>query len=324
MWRNPKEIPNNGIDDDGNGYIDDVYGYDFVNNNGNPMDDNDHGTHVAGTIAGVGNNGLGIAGVNWSGKIMALKFLDASGSGNASNAIRAVQYATQMGVKCTNNSWGGGGYSQALFDAIKAAGNSGSLFVAAAGNNGTNTDNSPNYPSNYNLDNIISVCASDHNDKLASFSNYGATSVDLCAPGVGIYSSLPNNQYASFSGTSMATPHVSGAVALLWAAHPELSAAQVKAKIMASVDVKPNLQGSSITSGRLNLYQTLSDISQAKDFIVTNTGQAIVTLGQISLTGQNPNDFKMQQNTCSGSLNPNATCNVTIGFVPTNAGSKQI
>jgi len=330
IWHNPGEIPNNGIDDDGNGYVDDVYGYDFANNDSDPMDDQGHGTHVAGTIAGVGNNGIGITGINWSGKIMALKFMvptpDGRATGDIINAIRAIQYATQMGVKCTNNSWGG--YSQSLYDAIKSAGNSGSLFVAAAGNGGDDhigdsNDISPSYPASYNLDNVISVCASDHNDKLAAFSNFGATSVDLCAPGVGIPSTLPNKRYVSWDGTSMAAPHVTGAVALLWAAHPELSAAQVKAKLMASVNVKSNLQGSSVTSGRLNLYQTLSNVTQAKDFTITNTGQATISSAQVSLTGQNPTDFKIQQNTCSGSLTPSATCKITVGFTPISSGSKQ-
>ena len=199
IWTNPGEIAGNGIDDDGNGYIDDVHGYDFVNNDGDPMDDNGHGTHFSGTIGGVGNNGIGVAGVNWNVKIMALKFLDSGGSGSTANAVAGVQYATMMGVDVTSNSWGGGGFSQALYDAIDAAGAANIAFVAAAGNNGANNDTSPAYPAAYDLPNIISVAATDDNDELASFSNYGAASVDLGAPGVDILSTLPGNQYGLLS-----------------------------------------------------------------------------------------------------------------------------
>ncbi|MEA5523368.1 S8 family peptidase, partial [Limnoraphis robusta] len=202
MWRNTGEIANNGIDDDGNGYVDDYYGYDFVNNDGNPYDDHYHGTHVAGTIAASGDNGTGVTGVAWTAEIMALKFLSSSGSGTTYNAIRAVEYATQMGADITNNSWGGGGYSSGLRDAIAAAGNAGSVFIAAAGNNSTNNDSSPHYPSNYNPSNVISVASTDHNDSLSWFSNYGRTSVDLAAPGSSIYSTSPGNGYRTLSGTS--------------------------------------------------------------------------------------------------------------------------
>jgi len=183
IWTNPGEIPGDGIDNDGNGYIDDVHGYDFVNDDGDPWDDNSHGTHVAGTIAAQGDNNIGVSGVSWSAQIMPLKFLDSSGYGTTFDAIQAVEYATMMGVQLTNNSWGGGGYSQGLYDAIAAAGEAGQLFVAAAGNSyGNNNDINPHYPSSYDLDNIISVAATDHNDQLASFSNYGAESVDIGLP----------------------------------------------------------------------------------------------------------------------------------------------
>lgn len=261
MWRNPGEIAGNGRDDDGNGYVDDVYGYDFANNDSNPFDDNGHGTHCAGTIAGVGNNGVGVTGVNWSGRIMALKFLSSSGSGTTSNAVRALQYATRMGVKITSNSWGGGGYSQALYDAIRAAQQAGALFIAAAGNNGRNTDVTPNYPSNYPLDNVVSVAATNVSDVRATFSNYGLTSVDLGAPGVDIYSTLPNNRYAYYSGTSMATPHVAGAASLLWALNPGLTAAQVKQALLTTVDPASSLQGRTVTGGRLNLFRAVQAVN---------------------------------------------------------------
>ena len=226
IWTNPGEIAGNGLDDDGNGFVDDVHGYDFCNEDGDPMDDNRHGTHVAGTIAGVGDNGQGVTGVNWSSSIMALKFLSARGSGSASDAVRAVNYATMMKsvydveVRLTSNSWGGGPYSQELRDAIEASGDAGVLFIAAAGNvsvySPADNDQTPHYPSSYDLGNIIAVAASDHNDGLANFSHYGATSVDLAAPGTNIYSTVPDGGYTSLNGTSMATPHVAGVVALAW------------------------------------------------------------------------------------------------------------
>ncbi|NEO84033.1 MAG: S8 family serine peptidase [Spirulina sp. SIO3F2] len=209
MWTNPGEIANNGIDDDGNGYVDDVYGYDFAYNDADPFDGHSHGTHVAGTIAATQNNSIGISGVAPQAKIMAIKFLSDGGSGSTFNAIKAVEYATLMGANLTNNSWGGGGYSQALYDAIAAAGEAGQLFIAAAGNDyGQNNDISPHYPSNYDLDNVISVAATDHNDQLAYFSNYGPTTVDLGAPGQSILSTVPGGGYGYKSGTSMAAPHV--------------------------------------------------------------------------------------------------------------------
>ena len=263
MWRNPGEIAGNGIDDDRNGFVDDIYGYNFVNNNGNPMDDNSHGTHVSGTIAAVGNNSQGVAGVNWNTSLMALKFLDSNGSGYISDAIRAVNYATMMksrygvNVRVLNNSWGGGGYSASLDSAIQASNNAGILFVAAAGNSGTNNDTTAQYPANYSSPNVISVAATDQNDQLASFSCYGATTVDLAAPGVSIYSTVPNNRYAVYSGTSMATPHVSGVAALAWAYKPNATVAEIRNALLQGVDHVSSLTGKVATGGRLNAYNTL-------------------------------------------------------------------
>lgn len=183
MWVNPNEIPGNGIDDDGNGHIDDVHGADFANNDGDPMDDQLHGTHCSGTIAGVGDNGLGVAGVSWRGvRIMALKFLAGDGSGRTSDAIRAIDYAIAHGAKILSNSWGGGGSSSALRVAIERAEAAGLLFVAAAGNSGTDNDEEPHYPSNYEVSNIVSVASTAPGGELSSFSCFGKTTVHVAAP----------------------------------------------------------------------------------------------------------------------------------------------
>ncbi len=191
MWVNPGEIPNNGVDDDGNGYADDVHGYDFYQDDGDPSDPAGHGTHCAGTIAGIGDNGIGVAGVNWRCKLMALRFLSAQGSGSTVDAIEAVNYGVANGAKILSNSWGGGGYSQSLETAITDARNQGVLFVAAAGNSGVDNDSQPHYPSSYDVSNVIAVAATDDDDALASFSSYGAESVDVGAPGVSILSTVP-------------------------------------------------------------------------------------------------------------------------------------
>lgn len=267
IWVNPGEIPGNGIDDDGNGFVDDVHGYDFVNNDGDPFDDEGHGTHVAGTIGATGNNGVGVTGVSWDVSLMGLKFLDANGSGSTADAVRAVNYATMMrnqyghNIRVTNNSWGGGGSSTALRDAIEAGAAADILFVAAAGNSGTDNDVTPHYPSSYTSDAVLSVAATDRNDALASFSCFGATSVDLAAPGVSILSTVPGGGYASSSGTSMATPHVAGAAALALAVDPTLSVAELRAMILGTVDAKPGLAGRMVTGGRLNVAQMLASLS---------------------------------------------------------------
>ncbi|MDO8281756.1 MAG: S8 family serine peptidase [Thermodesulfovibrionia bacterium] len=257
MWTNVNETAGNGIDDDANGYIDDIYGYDFAYGDSNPMDGNHHGTHCAGTIGAVGSNGTGVVGVNQSVKLMAVKFLDDSGSGSTTDAISSILYAVNNGADILSNSWGGGGYSTALEDAIRYANDNNVLFVAAAGNDGLNTDTSPNYPSNYDLPNILSIAATDHNDLIASFSNYGAATVDLGAPGVSILSTYPNNSYNTISGTSMATPHVSGVAALLKGFNPSLSALQIKSIIMDSADPVSSLSGITVTGGRLNALKAL-------------------------------------------------------------------
>lgn len=263
---NPYEIPGNGVDDDKNGYKDDVYGWDFDGNNNTVFDglDDDHGTHVAGTIGAVGNNGAGVAGVVWSVKFLSAKFLGKRG-GTTANAVKAVDYFTDfkkkgLNIVATNNSWGGGGYSQALYDAIERANTAGLLFIAAAGNDGADIDVSASYPAAYSNINIISVAAITSTGGLASFSNYGATQVDIGAPGYGIYSTVPVRSgknvvagYASYSGTSMATPHVTGAAALYASTHAGATAAQIKAALLNNATPTSSLSGKCTTGGRLNV-----------------------------------------------------------------------
>ncbi|MEW5838559.1 MAG: S8 family serine peptidase [Pseudomonadota bacterium] len=264
MWTNPGEIPANGIDDEGNGYIDDVYGIDAYNHDSDPMDDNSHGTHVAGTIGARGNNNQGVVGVNWLANVMALKFLGADGSGPTSGAIEAINYALDAQTRhnlpriVLNNSWGGGGFSQALLDAINASMAQGALFVAAAGNDASDVDLHPHYPSSYDVDNIVSVGASTMHETLAGFSNYGCAQVDLVAPGDSILSTVPGNGYEYKSGTSMATPHVAGAAALLWAQNPNFTWRNVKAALLNGADVKSDYASKAMTSGRLNLNSAMA------------------------------------------------------------------
>jgi alpha-tubulin suppressor-like RCC1 family protein/subtilisin family serine protease len=268
IWTNSGEIPGNGIDDDANGFIDDVRGWNFYGDNNNPMDDNEHGSHCSGTIGGVGNNATGVAGVNWRVSIVPIKFLSGSGSGSLSDGVDAIYYATKVGVHLTSNSWGGSGFMQSMKDAIEDANQKGILFVAAAGNSYANSDTSPLYPAAYNNGNIVSVAATDHKDQLAYFSNYGATSVDLGAPGVNVVSSTPNNTYQSFSGTSMACPHVAGVCALMKSASPGLSHQDLKTFLLSSVDPIPALTGKCVTGGRLNARKALESLGIV---ILTNT-----------------------------------------------------
>lgn len=249
IWKNPGEVANDGIDNDGNGYIDDVNGWNFFDNLKDPFwgpGEDDHGTHVSGTIAGSANT-IGVIGVAPNVKIMPLKFIGPNG-GSLSNAILAINYAKAKGVKISNNSWGGGS-SQALYDTIN---NSNSLFVAAAGNNGVNADINPMYPAAYNLSNILSVAAINNTGNLPSFSNYGATSVDVAAPGVDIFNTYPTNNYGYMSGTSMATPHVTGTAALVTAVNPTFTPLQIKNKIMATVTKLSSLTGKTVTGGLIN------------------------------------------------------------------------
>lgn len=258
IWVNPGEIPNNGIDDDGNGRIDDIHGYDFVNNDGNPADDHGHGTHCSGTIGAAGNNGIGVTGICWNVTLIAVKAFNASGQGSITNAVLAIDYARQNGAKIMSNSYAFNVQSAILMEAIRRARNAGIVFVAGAGNNGQNSDITPLFPAGFSplLDNVIAVGASDRNDTKAGFSNYGATSVDLFAPGVDILSTYPVNFYLLGSGTSMATPHVAGAAALLVSQFPTESPIQIRERIRAQADRAPSLAGLSI-AGRLNIDRSI-------------------------------------------------------------------
>lgn len=263
LWKNPNETPGNGIDDDSNGFVDDIFGIDTVNGDTNPMDDHGHGTHVAGTIGAVANNSLGVAGVAWKTQIMSIKVLGPSG-GSDIGIIRGLDYAVKMGAKVANMSLGGpGGSDGDAFDiAIQNAGKKGVIVVAAAGNGGAdgvgdNNDTLPNFPSDYKADNIISVAATDHNDNLTGFSNYGLVSVDLAAPGGRILSTVPGGGYAVFDGTSMAAPHVAGALAVMMDFNPNLSYKDYVNLILGGVDKIPSLNGRLVTGGRLNLFNSL-------------------------------------------------------------------
>ncbi len=274
VWTNPFD-PVDGIDNDLNGYVDDTHGWDFDGNNNTIYDGgshgnlDDHGTHVSGTIGGQGGNGVGVAGVNWNVTLISGKFLGRRG-GTTANAIKAVRYFTDLktrhglNIVATSNSWGGGGFSQGLLDAIVAGAQKQILFIAAAGNGGQdgvgdNNDSVASYPSNYNTtagagyDAVIGVAAISSTGGLASFSNYGLTTVDIGAPGVGVVSTTAFNSYSSYSGTSMATPHVSGAAALYASTHPGALALTIKTAILASAVPTPSLTGKTVTGGRLNV-----------------------------------------------------------------------
>jgi thermitase len=262
---NGKDKSKNKVDDDGNGYVDDVYGYNFETNNGYPLDNHYHGTHVAGTIGGVGGNG-GIVGVSGIVSLMTVKFIGQDGSGTDDHAIQSIVYAVDNGAKAINCSWGSDEYTQPLYDAIAYAQKKGVLLIAAAGNDGEDHDKHLHYPSGYDLDNIISVAATyEKNGRLAGFSNYGLKTVDIAAPGDTIYSSFnpmyqtlycgsggTSHFYCELSGTSMATPHVTGTVGLIYAVNPKLTYSQVRDIILSTAAPSKYLTGKVVTGGQLD------------------------------------------------------------------------
>ncbi|MFO1540870.1 MAG: S8 family peptidase, partial [Chloroflexota bacterium] len=276
IWTNPYETAGDGIDNDGNGYVDDIHGWDFFYNDASVYDagEDSHGTHVAGTIGGLGGNGIGVAGVNWRVTMISAKFLG-PGGGYISAAIAALNYLRDLktrhgiGIVATNNSWGGGGFSQGMLDAIRAAGDAGILFIAAAGNSTSNNDSVGSYPSNYDCsrtlagaargyDCVIAVASTTSTGGISSFSSYGATTVDLGAPGSSVWSTLPGNTYGSYSGTSMATPHVTGAAALCAATASGISSGDIRNAVVGGAQPLASLAGKTVTGGRLDVPSTLA------------------------------------------------------------------
>lgn len=267
-WINPGEIAGNGIDDDGNGYIDDIHGINAKANDGDPHEGNGHGSHCAGTIGAVGNNGKGVVGVNWSVSIMGLRFLSNTGSGTTANAIECINYAVDMktnygiNIRVLSNSWGGAPYEQILYDAIYSAYEADILFVVAAGNNGRNTDSNPFYPACYDIPNVMSVANTNDDDNLNSGSNYGLTTVDLAAPGTNILSCNKNvTAYSKRTGTSMSAPFVAGAAALLLSVNNTLTTQQMKDYLMNYVDLIPAMAGKCVSGGRLNIANSINALS---------------------------------------------------------------
>lgn len=260
IWVNEAEKNGKaGVDDDGNGYIDDIHGYDFANNDGDPVDGHGHGTHCAGTIGAVHDNELGVAGVMSEVTLVPIKFLTDRGSGTTENAIKSIDYATKVGVDIMSNSWGGGGFSRGLKESIERASEAGIIFTAAAGNSGTNNDSRPHYPSNYEVPNVISVAAHTDQDQLAYFSCYGAKTVHVAAPGHKILSTVLNKGYKAYSGTSMATPHVSGALGLMLAHTGRISHEEMRERVLLTSVPVSTYKNKVIKGGRLSAYNLITD-----------------------------------------------------------------
>jgi subtilisin family serine protease len=303
IWVNPGEIPNNGLDDDHNGLVDDVNGWDFFRDSGNVFDngnEDDHATHVAGTIGAVGNNGVGVSGVAWHVRLMSLKFLHDKikkgkvvdhGVGSTADAVSAINYAVDeklhhnVNVRAINASWGGGPDDPALRQAIAAAGNAGIVFVCAAGNDGGNIDETPDFPAAYarDLNNVISVAAMDASDFLAFFSNYGHQGATIGAPGVSIESTWPvsRGSYHVDSGTSMASPHVAGVVALLASLEPQLTPAQIRQRLVTTAEPTDALASRVSASGRVNAFNALTNHTVPADrprIVDVNFGKTTLTL----------------------------------------------
>src|SRR2546426_1438815 len=320
-WVNPGEIAGNGVDDDGDGFVDDVHGINTVANSGDPNDDHGHGTHVSGIIGAVGNNDVGVVGVAWKVQIMACKFLDPSGNGFISDAIKCIDYARSKGAKVINASWGSTTFnSTALRDAIDNLRQAGIIFVAAAGNSAQDNGVNPIYPASYDLDNIISVAATTRTDDLAFFSNYGSTTVDLGAPGAAIFSCWngSDSDYRYNDGTSMAAPHVSATCALLMAHYPNENYQQIIDRILSNVDPLPSLAGKCVSGGRLNLQKALGVSTAPPPSRPTVTVTA--TDANASEQGPDTGAFTIRR---TGSVSSALTVNYTLGGATQNGTDYQ-
>jgi subtilisin family serine protease len=287
VWIHTAEIPDNGLDDDGNGYIDDIRGWNFINDNNEPLDDNGHGTHTAGISGAVGNNGIGVSGLLWNVQLMPLKILDVQGIGTVADEVSAIQYALDAGSTVLNASLTGGVFSNAEFEAIKSAKDAGVLFVAAAGNGGgdvmgDNNDIIPQYPASYALPNIISVAATGLDDSRAPFSNFGSVSVHVAAPGVDITSTFPStlvpSGYVFMTGTSQSASFVSGLAGLLYSIYPDFTYAQIRGTILRSVDILPSFQGIVASGGRINAYKALSSLLPPDNLTADTSSRSRVIL----------------------------------------------
>ena len=350
IWVNSKETPGDGIDNDGNGFIDDVNGWDFVNNDSGVYDGpgtpttpvDSHGTHVSGTIGALGN-GVGVVGVNWNVKIVSAKFLAPSG-GFTSDAIKAIDYLTNLklsgvNIVAINNSWGGGGFSQSLLDAINRAGDAGILFIAAAGNSKSNNNTTANYPSNYvcttptrTWDCVVAVASIGSTGSLSSFSNYGSTTVDIGAPGENILSTYVSDQYAYLSGTSMATPHVTGAAALCASINAAITPAQIRSSILNSNTPTTSLTGKTVTGGRLDINKmtnyclnpnrTTQPTLTVSNAVVSGPAGTAVTLTTSGGSGGGAITFAVTGTNCTLSgATLNSTAPTTCAVVATSAAS---
>lgn len=266
VWINKAEASGKpGVDDDNNGYVDDIYGINAVGGSVNPLDDNGHGSHCAGTIGGTGNDGKGITGVNWKVKMMGLKFLAADGAGTLEAAVKAIDYAIKMGAKVMSNSWGSYTSSQALQEAILRSHKAGVIFIAAAGNDGTNNDEKPMFPASHDFPNVISVAANDNNGSFAGFSNWGKKSVHIGAPGVGIYGIWKGGETKSPSGTSMAAPFVSGVAALVLAHEPNITNIEIKERLLRTARPLASFRGQVTSGGMINAFNALKNFQPPPD-----------------------------------------------------------
>jgi len=348
IWTNAFDTAGDGIDNDGNGYIDDIHGWDFFNNDASVYDGSgdDHGTHVAGTIGAEGGNGLGVAGVNWQVTMIPSKFLGPTG-GSTSNAVKALDYLTDLktrhgvNIVASSNSWGGGGYSAALHAAINRAAAADILFVAAAGNATSNNDSVANYPSNYStLQNstgatdkasyeaVIAVASITSTGLISSFSNYGANTVDIGAPGSSIVSTLPGGTYGSYSGTSMATPHVSGAVALYASVHPQATSDQIRQAVLSSAKPTSSLSGKSVTGGRLDVTalvqvvppSTAPSVSIASASVSEGNSGSTSLVFNVTLSAASTNDVTVDFATTPGTALAGSDYTTTSGTLTFLAG----